>query len=199
MQDAKDIIQWLAESHALFGASWMSINALILSMQHTPFLESIFVMHASDDLFYNYVHYIHCVKHMDSYALGVDHSNTLPASSHVPFVLDEQTPWLYTSSQRSSSVTVPSGATRCTSLECILRPVHFRSIVGSQPIACAITKSSCKTHWCSSLCIGWSTKFTSHSCVCAGEAASVRSIYSLCIGHQVYSNVLCVIIWPLCG
>eukprot|EP01084_Bolivina_argentea_P082808 149939_1 len=60
MEDAKYIIKWSATQYPLsngnigmFGISWSGINSLILSMQHTQYLKSIFIFYASDDLYYN--------------------------------------------------------------------------------------------------------------------------------------------------
>eukprot|EP01084_Bolivina_argentea_P143012 251203_1 len=109
MIDGQYIIEWLALNYSysngnvgMFGISWGGINPLILAMLQTPHLKTILVFHASDDLYYNDIHYINGVKHLDEYITHIDHDTALPSSEYSPFILDEQfyferfnqTPWI---------------------------------------------------------------------------------------------------------
>lgn len=66
----------------MFGKSWSANNALMLATLKPPALKTAIALHATDDLFYNDVHYIDGVLHFDEYALSMDHENAFPQSPH---------------------------------------------------------------------------------------------------------------------
>eukprot|EP01084_Bolivina_argentea_P143013 251204_1 len=120
--DAEYIIEWLATNYSysngnigIWGKSWSAFNALILSMRQTQYLKSLFVFHGSDDLYYNDIHYINGILHIDEYIIEVDHDTTLPQSNYdgTPWIIDQkyiqerfdQPPWIikYFTMQNDSS------------------------------------------------------------------------------------------------
>ncbi len=108
LRDAEEVIAQLArrpESNGrvgMWGISWGGFNALQVAMRHPPALKAILALHAADDLFYDDIHYIDGVLHLDPYALQIDHENGLPRSP--AYVLDsayfaerfDREPWLFT-------------------------------------------------------------------------------------------------------
>ncbi|MFN8572409.1 MAG: CocE/NonD family hydrolase [Gemmatimonadaceae bacterium] len=108
LQDAEEIIAQLArlpDSNGrvgMWGISWGGFNALQVAMRHPPALKAILALHAADDLYYDDVHYIDGVLHLDPYALQIDHENGLPRSPAYPldsaYFADrfDREPWLFT-------------------------------------------------------------------------------------------------------
>jgi predicted acyl esterase len=106
--DAVALIDWLAAlpgsngKVGMWGISWGGFNALQVAMRKPPRLAAILVLHASDDLFHDDVHYIDGALHLDQYALEIDHENGLPRPPG--YALDagyfadrfDREPWLFT-------------------------------------------------------------------------------------------------------
>ncbi len=86
LEDAVEIIRYLARQPwsngrvGMWGISWSGFNALQVAMRRPPGLCAILAAHATDDLYKDDVHYIDGVRHVDLYALEIDHDNGMPAS-----------------------------------------------------------------------------------------------------------------------
>lgn len=108
LADAVALIDWLAAlpgsngKVGMWGISWGGFNALQVAMRRPAHLAAILVLHASDDLFHDDVHYIDGALHLDPYALEIDHENGLPRPPAYPldeaYFADrfEREPWLFT-------------------------------------------------------------------------------------------------------
>ncbi len=108
LRDAEEVLRQLAAAPfssgkvGMWGISWSGFNALQVAMRRPPELAAILVLHASDDLFHDDVHYIDGSLHVDSYALEINHENALPAPPE--YRLDEaffrhrfdREPWIFT-------------------------------------------------------------------------------------------------------
>lgn len=116
MQDAEDIIGWITTqswsngSIGMYGMSWSAINSLMIATKQIPVLKAILVVHGSDDLFRNDIHYIDGILHYDSYSLSMEAFNCLPQSPDMKIDAEyfhdrfDQKPWSFTylSQQRES-------------------------------------------------------------------------------------------------
>jgi predicted acyl esterase len=86
----------------MWGISWGAINSLQVALRRPPHLAAILVLHPSDDLFHDDVHYIDGALHLDQYALEIDHENGLPRPPGYPldaaYFADrfDREPWLFT-------------------------------------------------------------------------------------------------------
>lgn len=107
LADADEIIAQLAAlpnsngSVGMFGISWSGFNSLQVAMRRPPALKTIITMHSSDDLYYDDVHYVDGVAHVDPYHLFINHETGLPKSRQ--YKLDDayfrerfdRTPWIF--------------------------------------------------------------------------------------------------------
>ncbi len=71
---------WCNGNVGMYGISWSGFNSLMVAQRKPPALKAIITAHASQDLYYNDVHYIDGVLHMDYYAQQIDTDNALPQS-----------------------------------------------------------------------------------------------------------------------
>ncbi len=108
IDDAVEVIDqlskkdWANGSVGMYGVSWSGFNSLMTASRKPPALKAIIAAHASTDLYYNDVHYIDGVLHMDQYAQQIDVDNILPAPPG--YKLDAQwradrfdrEPWVFT-------------------------------------------------------------------------------------------------------
>ncbi len=108
LSDAVEVIsqlsqmEWSNGNIGMYGISWSGFNSLMVAHRKPPALKAIIAAHATDDLFYNDVHYIDGVLHMDYYAEQIDTDNALPRSPG--YKVDEtwykerfdREPWLFT-------------------------------------------------------------------------------------------------------
>ena len=93
---------WSSGKVGMYGISWGGFNALMVAQKQPPALKAIIAVNATDDLFYNDVHYIDGVLHMDTYAHQIISDNALPRSPD--YRVDEaffqerfeREPWLFT-------------------------------------------------------------------------------------------------------
>lgn len=84
LADAEEIIAQLAAMPvsngkvAMWGVSWSGFNSIQVAMRRPEALKTILIMHASDDLFHDDIHYIDGVLHLDPYHLFINHETGLP-------------------------------------------------------------------------------------------------------------------------
>ena len=113
-EDGEAVIDWLSKqawstgSVGMFGISWGAFNSIQMAMRNPPALKAIVAIQGTDDLFRDDCHFIDGMMHVDSYELGQDIANILPAPPD--YVIDEAyfrdrfdtEPWLliYTRQQR---------------------------------------------------------------------------------------------------
>jgi predicted acyl esterase len=71
----------------MFGLSWGAFNSIQMAMRNPPALKAIVAVQGTDDLYRDDVHFIDGMMHVDSYELGVDIANILPAPPD--YVIDE--------------------------------------------------------------------------------------------------------------
>jgi predicted acyl esterase len=108
LADAVALIDWIAKlpgcdgKVGMWGISWSAINTLQVAMRRPPHLAAVLVLHPSDDLYHDDVHYIDGALHLDSYALEIDHENGLPRPPAYPldaaYFADrfDREPWIFT-------------------------------------------------------------------------------------------------------
>lgn len=108
LEDAITCIRLLAQAPwsngkvGMWGISWGGFNAIQVAMRRPPGLKAILAMDATDDLYYDDVHYIDGAFHVDQYELSIDTDLGLPRSPD--YKLDEEyfenrfnaTPWFLT-------------------------------------------------------------------------------------------------------
>ncbi len=106
--DAEELIAQLARQPwangkvGMQGISWSAINALLTAQRKPPALKAVIAAHGFTDQFYNDVHYIDGVLHLDYYAHQIDTDNALPRSPDYRIDADyfqdrfDQEPWLFT-------------------------------------------------------------------------------------------------------
>ena len=88
LNDAIDIIDQLSKKDwsngnvGMWGISWGGFNAIQVAMKKPPALKAILAMCASDDLFYDDVHYIDGAYHVDQYEIRIDTKHGLPNSNN---------------------------------------------------------------------------------------------------------------------
>lgn len=93
---------WANGKVGMHGLSWSAFNALMTAQRKPPALKAIIAAHGSTDLFYNDVHYIDGVLHLDYYAHQIDTDNSMPQSPD--YTINEayfknrfdREPWLFT-------------------------------------------------------------------------------------------------------
>lgn len=84
LEDAVEIIDqlskapWCNGNVGMWGISWGGFNAIQVAMRRPPALKAILAGCASDDLFYDDVHYIDGAYHVDQYELRIDTKHALP-------------------------------------------------------------------------------------------------------------------------
>jgi predicted acyl esterase len=92
-EDGEVVIDWLSKqawstgSVGMFGISWGAFNSIQMAMRNPPALKAIIAIMGTDDLFRDDVHFIDGMMHVDSYELGQDIANILPAPPD--YVIDE--------------------------------------------------------------------------------------------------------------
>jgi len=94
--------QWSNGKVGMWGISWGGFNAIQVAMRRPPELKAILAMDATDDLYYDDVHYIDGAFHVDQYELSIDTDLGLPRPPD--YELDEDyfenrfnaTPWFLT-------------------------------------------------------------------------------------------------------
>lgn len=108
IEDAEEIIAQLAQKPwsngkvGMQGISWSAINALITAQRKPRALKAVIAAHGFTDQFYNDVHYIDGVLHLDYYAHQIDTDNALPRSPDYRIDEDyfrdrfDQEPWIFT-------------------------------------------------------------------------------------------------------
>jgi hypothetical protein len=86
----------------MFGLSWSAFNALMIAARNPPDLKAILAAHVSDDLFYQDVHFIDGVFHMDVWEGMMDTFNALPAPDDYALSAEfftnrfDREPWIFT-------------------------------------------------------------------------------------------------------
>lgn len=84
LEDAVEIIDqlskapWCNGNVGMWGISWGGFNAIQVAMRRPPALKAILAGCASDDLFYDDVHFIDGAYHVDQYELRIDTKHGLP-------------------------------------------------------------------------------------------------------------------------
>ncbi len=84
LEDAIECIRQLAEAPwsngnvGMWGISWGGFNAIQVAMRRPPYLKAILAMDATDDLYYDDVHYIDGAFHVDQYEISIDTDLGLP-------------------------------------------------------------------------------------------------------------------------
>jgi predicted acyl esterase len=92
-EDGEVVIDWLSKQSwstgevGMFGLSWGAFNSIQMAMRNPPALKAIVAVQGTDDLYRDDVHFIDGMMHVDSYELGVDIANILPAPPD--YVIDE--------------------------------------------------------------------------------------------------------------
>jgi len=93
LNDGEAVIDWLSKqpwstgSVGMFGISWGAFNSIQMAMRNPPALKAIIAIMGTDDLFHDDVHFIDGMMHVDSYEIGQDMQNILPAPPE--YALDE--------------------------------------------------------------------------------------------------------------
>jgi len=70
--------EWSNGNVGMYGMSWSAFNAIMTAMRKPPALKAIIAMHGSEDIYYNDIHFIDGVMHLDFYDQQVDTDNALP-------------------------------------------------------------------------------------------------------------------------
>ncbi len=92
-EDGEVVIDWLSKQAwstgkvGMFGISWGAFNSIQMAMRNPPALKAIVAIMGTDDLFRDDVHFMDGMMHVDSYELGQDLANILPAPPD--YVIDE--------------------------------------------------------------------------------------------------------------
>ena len=93
LDDGAAVIHWLSRQGwstgdvGMFGASWGGFNSIQMAMQGPPALKAFVALMATEYLYQEDVHYIDGIMHTDSWMMGHDLHNALPAAPD--FMLDE--------------------------------------------------------------------------------------------------------------
>ena len=93
LEDGEVVIDWLSKQTwstgdvGMFGISWGAFNSIQMAMRNPSALKAIVAIMGTDDLFRDDVHFIDGMMHVDSYELGQDIANILPAPPD--YVIDE--------------------------------------------------------------------------------------------------------------
>lgn len=92
-EDGEAVIDWLSKQPwstgkvGMFGISWGAFNSIQMAMRSPKALKAIVPVMGTDDLFRDDVHFIDGMMHIDSYEIGQDIANILPAPPD--YVIDE--------------------------------------------------------------------------------------------------------------
>ena len=70
--------EWSNGKVGMYGLSWGAFNSLMVARRKPPALKAILIAHASDDLYYQDVHFIDGVMHTDVWEAMIDTYNALP-------------------------------------------------------------------------------------------------------------------------
>jgi putative CocE/NonD family hydrolase len=70
--------KWCNGKVGMYGLSWGAFNSLMTAARKPPALKAILIAHASDDLYYQDVHFIDGVMHTDVWESMIDTYNALP-------------------------------------------------------------------------------------------------------------------------
>ncbi len=93
LDDGEVVIDWLSNQAwstgnvGMFGISWGAFNSIQSAMRNPPALKAIVALMGTDDLFRDDVHFMDGMMHVDSYEIGQDIANVLPAPPD--YVIDE--------------------------------------------------------------------------------------------------------------
>ncbi|HEY6546294.1 MAG TPA: CocE/NonD family hydrolase, partial [Vicinamibacteria bacterium] len=85
-QDGDSVIDWLARQPfstgkvGMFGISWGGFNSIHMAMRRPPALKAIIAVDATDDLYQDDVHFMDGMIHVDSWEMGQDLANMMPAA-----------------------------------------------------------------------------------------------------------------------
>jgi putative CocE/NonD family hydrolase len=103
--DGVEVIEQLAEESwsngkvGMYGLSWGAFNSYMVARRKPEALKAILIAHASDDLYYQDVHYIDGAMHTDVWEAMIDTYNALPDTRHYALTPEffsnrfDQTPW----------------------------------------------------------------------------------------------------------
>lgn len=86
LSDGVEVVKLLARKEwsngkvGMYGLSWGAFNSLMIAGRKPPELKAILIAHASDDLYYQDVHYIDGAMHTDVWEAMIDTYNALPDS-----------------------------------------------------------------------------------------------------------------------
>ncbi len=92
-EDGEAVIDWLSKQSwstghvGMFGLSWGAFNSIQMAMRNPPALKAIVAIMGTDDLFRDDVHFMDGMMHVDSYEIGQDIANILPAPPD--YIIDE--------------------------------------------------------------------------------------------------------------
>jgi putative CocE/NonD family hydrolase len=84
ISDGVEIVNQLAKKEwsngrvGMYGLSWGAFNSLMVARRKPPALKAILIAHASDDLYYQDVHFIDGAMHTDVWEAMIDTYNALP-------------------------------------------------------------------------------------------------------------------------
>jgi predicted acyl esterase len=88
--DATEVIAWLAHqkwsngSVGMFGISWGGFNSVQMAMRNPPGLKAIIAVDATEELFYEDVHFLDGMMHADEYELNVDLTTAMTRAPDFP-------------------------------------------------------------------------------------------------------------------
>ena len=89
-EDATEVIAWLAHqkwsngSVGMFGISWGGFNSVQMAMRAPPGLKAIIAVDATEELFYEDVHFLDGMMHADEYELNVDLTTAMTRAPDFP-------------------------------------------------------------------------------------------------------------------
>lgn len=93
--------EWSNGRVGMYGLSWGAFNSLMVARRQPPALKAILIAHASDDLYYQDVHFIDGVMHTDVWEAMMDTYNALPDTINYALTPEffanrfDRTPWHY--------------------------------------------------------------------------------------------------------
>lgn len=93
--------EWSNGKVGMYGLSWGAFNSLMVARRKPPALKAILIAHASDDLYYQDVHFIDGVMHTDVWEAMIDTYNALPDTKAYALTPEffanrfDRTPWHY--------------------------------------------------------------------------------------------------------
>lgn len=105
LSDAVEIInqlskkEWASGKIGMYGLSWGAFNSLMTARRKPEALKAILIAHASDDLYYQDVHFIDGAMHTDVWEAMIDTYNALPDTRNFAVTPEffanrfDQTPW----------------------------------------------------------------------------------------------------------